>query len=110
MSRDLANGNVRRKRDVGRSLKESVFFKMSAFGQEYQLNVTLNDVLFSPHFEMEVRGNGSSEFHHDIEHCHYLGQLFRAEGKRSKVAVSNCDGLVRKFIGTGMGRADGPDK
>ena len=82
---------------------------MSAFGQEYQLNVTLNDVLFSPHFEMEVRGNGSSEFHHDIEHCHYLGQLFRTEGKRSKVAVSNCDGLVRKFIGTGMGRADGPD-
>ncbi|XP_067058083.1 A disintegrin and metalloproteinase with thrombospondin motifs 6-like [Acropora muricata] len=93
LSRDLANGNVRRKRDVGRSLKESVFFKMSAFGHEYQLNVTLNDVLFSPHFEMEVRGNGSSEFHHDIEHCHYLGQLFRTEGKRSKVAVSNCDGL-----------------
>ena len=83
---------------------------MSAFGQEYQLNVTLNDVLFSPHFEMEVRGNGSSEFQHDIEHCHYLGQLLHTEGKRSKVAVSNCDGLVRKFIGTGMGKADGPDK
>ncbi|KAK2566912.1 A disintegrin and metalloproteinase with thrombospondin motifs 18 [Acropora cervicornis] len=66
---------------------------MSAFGQDYQLNVTLNDVLFSPHFEMEVRGNGSSEFHYDIEHCHYIGQLLPKDGETSKVAVSNCDGL-----------------
>ena len=70
---------------------------MSAFGQDYQLNVTLNDVLFSPHFEMEVRGNGSSEFHYDIEHCHYIGQLLPKDGETSKVAVSNCDGLVRNY-------------
>ncbi|XP_029192648.2 A disintegrin and metalloproteinase with thrombospondin motifs 6-like isoform X2 [Acropora millepora] len=93
LSRDLANGNSRRKRDIGSPSKESVFFKMSAFGQDYQLNVTLNDVLFSPHFEMEVRGNGSSEFHYDIEHCHYIGQLLPKDGETSKVAVSNCDGL-----------------
>ena len=94
MSRDLAHGNVRRKRDIGGSSKESVFFKLSAFGQEYHLNVTLNDELFSPHFKTEVRGKGSSEFHYDIEHCHYLGQLLPKHANKSKVAVSNCDGLV----------------
>ncbi|XP_068740001.1 A disintegrin and metalloproteinase with thrombospondin motifs 6-like [Montipora capricornis] len=93
LSRDLAHGNIRRKRDICRSSKESVFFKLSAFGQEYHLNVTLNDELFSPHFKTEVRGKGSSEFHYDIEHCHYLGQLLPKHANKSKVAVSNCDGL-----------------
>ncbi|XP_068740000.1 A disintegrin and metalloproteinase with thrombospondin motifs 6-like [Montipora capricornis] len=94
LSRDLANGNIRRKRDIGSSSKESVFFKLSAFGGEFHLNVTLNDELFSPHFEMEIRGNGSSEFHYNIENCHYLGQLLPApQVKKSMVAISNCDGL-----------------
>lgn len=96
MSRDLANGNARRKRDIGSAgIKEPVFFKLSAFGQDLHLNVTINDELFSPHFEVEIRGNGSSEFHYEIDHCHYLGQLLSVKGKGNKVAVSNCDGLVR---------------
>jgi len=95
MSRDLANGNARRKRDIGSTggFKEPVFFKLSAFGQDFHLNVTINDELFSPNFEIEIRSNGSSEFHYEIDHCHYIGQLLPAEGNENKVAVSNCDGL-----------------
>lgn len=100
MSRDLANGNARRKRDIGSTggFKEPVFFKLSAFGQDFHLNVTINDELFSPNFEIEIRSNGSSEFHYEIDHCHYIGQLLPAEGNENKVAVSNCDGLVRSFV------------
>ena len=99
LSRDLANGNSRRKRDIGgKGFKEPVFFKLSAFGQDFHLNVTINDELFSPNFEIEIRSNGSSEFHYEIDHCHYIGQLLPAEGKGNKVAVSNCDGLVRSFV------------
>lgn len=93
LSRDLANGNARRKRDVGSSVQEPVYFKVSAFGQDFHLNVTLNHQLFSSNFEVEIRGH-SSEFHNDIENCHYIGQLISPEGKRNKVALSNCDGLV----------------
>lgn len=95
MSRDLANGNARRKRDIGSLSREPVHFKLSAFGQDFHMEVTLNHELFSPNFEIEIRGNASSEFHYEIDHCHYIGQLLSAEGKRNKVAVSNCDGLVR---------------
>lgn len=97
LSRDLANGNARRKRDIGSKggFKEPVFFKLSAFGQDFHLNVTINDELFSPNFEIEIRSNGSSEFHYEIDHCHYIGQLLPAEGNENKVAVSNCDGMVR---------------
>ena len=100
LSRDLANGNARRKRDIGSNggFKEPVFFKLSAFGQDFHLNVTINDELFSPNFEIEIRSNGSSEFHYEIDHCHYIGQLLPAEGNENKVAVSNCDGLVRSFF------------
>ena len=99
LSRDLANGNARRRRDVDSAgFKEPVFFKLSAFGQDFHLNVTINDELFSPNFEVEIRSNGSSEFHYEIDHCHYLGQLLPANGKRSKVAISNCDGLVRSVL------------
>ena len=96
LSRDLANGNARRKRDLSSgSTKEPVFFKLSGLGQDFHVGVTLNHDLFSANFEIEIRGNNSSEFHYEIDHCHYIGQLLPAGGKRSKVALSNCDGLVR---------------
>ncbi|XP_022805551.1 A disintegrin and metalloproteinase with thrombospondin motifs 6-like [Stylophora pistillata] len=94
LSRDLANGNARRKRDLdGIKSKEPVFFKLSAFGQNLHLNVTINDELFSPNFEIEIRGNGTSEFHYEIDHCHYIGQVVPTGGTGNKVAISNCDGL-----------------
>lgn len=101
LSRDLANGNARRKRDLdGTKSKEPVFFKISAFGQDLHLNVTINDELFSPNFEIEIRSNGKSEFHYEIDHCHYTGQVVPIGGTGNKVAISNCEGLVRNAIQT----------
>lgn len=95
LSRDLSNGNHRRRRSVEIGIKEPVFFHLSAFGQKFHLNVTLNDELLSPNFVVEVRGNESSRFHFEIEHCHYTGHAVSFKGLGTKVALSNCDGLVR---------------
>jgi len=96
LTRDLSNGNHRRRRDVASAIKEPVFFHLSAFGQNFHLNVTLNDELLSPNFVIEVRGNQSSRFHFDVEHCHYTGHAVSSKGLGTKVALSNCDGLVSK--------------
>lgn len=95
LSRDLSNGNHRRRRSVGIGIKEPVFFHLSAFGQKFNLNVTLNDELLSPNFVVEIRGNQSSRFHFEIDHCHYTGHVVSSKGPGTKVALSNCDGLVR---------------
>ncbi|KAJ7334354.1 A disintegrin and metalloproteinase with thrombospondin motif 6 [Desmophyllum pertusum] len=76
--------------------REKIFgepYPRNAFGQNFHLNVTLNDELLSPNFVIEVRGNQSSSFHFDIEHCHYTGHAVSSKGLGTKVAVSNCDGL-----------------
>ena len=96
LTRDLSGGNHRRRRDVASAIKEPVFFHLSAFGQNFHLNVTLNDELLSPNFVIEVRGNQSSRFHFDVEHCHYTGHAVSSKGLGTKVALSNCDGLVSK--------------
>lgn len=96
LTRDLSNGNHRRRRDVTSAIKEPVFFHLSAFGQNFHLNVTLNDELLSPNFVIEVRGNQSSRFHFDIDHCHYTGHAVSSKGLGTKVALSNCNGLVSK--------------
>ena len=94
LSRDLANGNHRRRRDLGSVIKEPAFFHISAFGQNYHLNVTLNDELLSPNFVVEIRGSNTSQFQFEVEHCHYTGHVLSPKGLGSSVAVSNCDGLV----------------
>ena len=96
LTRDLSNGNHRRRRNVESAIKEPVFFHLSAFGQNLHLNVTLNNELLSPNFVVEVRANQSSRLNFDIEHCHYTGHVVSSEGLGAKVALSNCDGLVRK--------------
>ena len=89
---------------------EPVYFKLSGFGQDFHLNVTLNYQLFSTKFEIEIRGNGSSEFHYEIDHCHYIGQRLNSKGAKNKVAISNCDGLVRTFGYTMDGNGGGGGK
>lgn len=98
LTRDLSNGNSRKRRDIESAYKEPVYFHLSAFGQNVHLNVTLNDELLSPNFVVEIRGNQSSRFHFDIEHCHYTGQVVSAKGLGTRVALSNCDGLVSNGI------------
>ena len=75
-----------------------MYFHLSAFGQNFHFNVTLNDELLSPNFVVEIRGNQSSRFHLDFEHCHYTGQVVSSKGLGTRVAVSNCDGLVSNVL------------
>lgn len=93
LTRDLSNGNHRKRRDLAGTKGEPMYFHLSAFGQNFHLNVTLNDELLSPNFVVEIRGNQSSRFHLDFEHCHYTGQVVSSKGLGTRVAVSNCDGL-----------------
>ena len=98
LTHDLSNGNRRKRRDLAGAGKEPVYFHLSAFGQKFHLNVTLNDDLLSPNFVVEIRGNQSSRFQLDIEHCHYTGQVVSSKGLGTRVAVSNCDGLVSNVL------------
>ena len=99
LSHDSSHGNSRRKREIGSPIKEPLFIKLSAFGQDYHINVTLNDQLFSPNFVIEVRNNRTSRISFEVDNCHYVGQLMSTKGQAAKVAVSNCDGLVRETVG-----------
>ena len=93
---DLSNGNHRKRRDLESAMEEPVFYYLSAFGQNFHLNVSMNGKLLSPNFVVEVRGNRKSEFPSDVKHCHYTGHAHSTEGLEAKVALSNCDGLVRR--------------
>lgn len=95
LSRVLSNSNHRRRRDLSNAIREPVFFYLSAFGQYLHLNVTLNSDLLSPNFAVEVRGNQTSKFYNDVAQCHYTGHVLSEKGLGAKVALSNCDGLVR---------------
>ena len=98
LTRDLSNGNNRKRRDLAGTKGEPMYFHLSAFGQNFHLNLTLNDELLSPNFVVEIRGNQSSRFHLDFEHCHYTGQVVSSKGLGTRVAVSNCDGLVSNVL------------
>ena len=82
----------RKRRDVD----DFVYFKVSAFGEDYHLQVKHNSDLLTPGFFVQVAGpNGESKLDFDIaEHCHFTGKL--KSHSPSHVAVSDCDGgLVR---------------
>lgn len=71
-----------------------LFFKISAYGKHFHLNLTLNTDLVSKHFTVEYWGKNGPEFKHDfIENCHYTGYL-QDQNTTTKVALSNCNGLV----------------
>ncbi|XP_074606449.1 A disintegrin and metalloproteinase with thrombospondin motifs 6-like [Acropora palmata] len=93
LSRGLSNSNHRRRRDLSNTIREPVFFYLSAFGQYLHLNITLNSDLLSPNFAVEVRGNQTSKFYNDVAQCHYTGHVLSEKGLGAKVALSNCDGL-----------------
>lgn len=88
----------RRKRSMDSKDQEQeaskLFFKISAYGKHFHLNLTLNTDLVSKHFTVEYWGKNGPEFKHDfIENCHYTGYL-QDQNTTTKVALSNCNGLV----------------
>lgn len=71
-----------------------LFFKLSAYGKHFHLNLSLNTDLVSKHFTVEYWGKDGPQWKHDfLDNCHYTGYL-RGQHGTSKVAISNCNGLV----------------
>uniref|UniRef100_A0AAZ3Q6Y1 A disintegrin and metalloproteinase with thrombospondin motifs 6 n=1 Tax=Oncorhynchus tshawytscha TaxID=74940 RepID=A0AAZ3Q6Y1_ONCTS len=70
-----------------------VFYRLSAYGKHFNLNLTLNPQLVSKHFTVEYWGREGLEWRHDmVENCHYVGYL-RDQYSSTRVALSNCKGL-----------------
>uniref|UniRef100_A0A8C7FUJ5 ADAM metallopeptidase with thrombospondin type 1 motif 6 n=1 Tax=Oncorhynchus kisutch TaxID=8019 RepID=A0A8C7FUJ5_ONCKI len=70
-----------------------VFYRLSAYGKHFHLNLTLNPQLVSKHFTVEYWGREGLEWRHDmVENCHYVGYL-RDQYTSTRVALSNCKGL-----------------
>lgn len=85
---------------------EWIFYRLTAFGRTFHFNVTLNRWLMSPSFRVEqwnrhgVVDQTATEFPAaDEEHpvdCYYVGYVAKQE-VTSRVAISNCRGLVRRL-------------
>ncbi|XP_052633699.1 A disintegrin and metalloproteinase with thrombospondin motifs 6 isoform X6 [Harpia harpyja] len=70
-----------------------LFFKLSAYGKHFHLNLTLNTDLVSRHFTVEYWGKDGPQWKHDfLDHCYYTGYL-QDQHRTTKVALSNCNGL-----------------
>uniref|UniRef100_A0A665WZM9 ADAM metallopeptidase with thrombospondin type 1 motif, 6 n=1 Tax=Echeneis naucrates TaxID=173247 RepID=A0A665WZM9_ECHNA len=70
-----------------------LFYKLSAYGKHFHLNLTLNPHLVSKHFTVEYWGKGGLEWRHNmVDNCHYVGFL-RNQRSTTRVALSNCKGL-----------------
>jgi hypothetical protein len=74
-----------------RETPHSVYFKLSAFGEDYHLEVKHNVDLLTPGFFVQIAGrSGHSKLNFDrIVPCHYIGEL--KSHSPSHVAVSDCD-------------------
>ncbi|KAM8873418.1 A disintegrin and metalloproteinase with thrombospondin motifs 6 isoform 2-T2 [Synchiropus picturatus] len=69
------------------------FYKLSAYGKHFHLNLTLNPHLVSRHFTVEYWGKDGLEWRHNtVENCHYVGFLLNQHGT-TRVALSTCRGL-----------------
>ena len=80
------------------SSSERIFYKLSAYGINFHLNLTRNDRLVSPSFVVQYWNKGGVVSHHSkVDHCHYEGHLVNSKGK-SSVALSNCRGLVSEVL------------
>lgn len=71
-----------------------LFFKLSAYGKHFHLNLTLNTNFVSKHFTVEYWGKDGPQWKHDfLDNCHYTGYL-QDQHSTTKVALSNCVGLM----------------
>lgn len=84
---------------IDQDLAESrLFYKLSAYGRHFHLNLTLNTHLVSKHFIVEYWARDGPEWRHDfIDNCHYIGYL-QDQRSTTAVALSNCNGLVSRFF------------
>uniref|UniRef100_W5LNC5 ADAM metallopeptidase with thrombospondin type 1 motif 6 n=1 Tax=Astyanax mexicanus TaxID=7994 RepID=W5LNC5_ASTMX len=70
-----------------------LFYRLSAYGKHFHLNLTLNPNLVSKHFTVEYWGKDGQEWRHStVDDCHYVGYLLD-HYSTTGVALSNCKGL-----------------
>uniref|UniRef100_A0A8C7ZYX4 ADAM metallopeptidase with thrombospondin type 1 motif, 6 n=1 Tax=Oryzias sinensis TaxID=183150 RepID=A0A8C7ZYX4_9TELE len=70
-----------------------MFYRLSAYGKHFHLNLTLNPHLVSKHFTVEYWGRDGPEWRHGVvDNCHYVGFL-QDQDSTTRVALSNCKGL-----------------
>ncbi|XP_008323759.1 A disintegrin and metalloproteinase with thrombospondin motifs 6 [Cynoglossus semilaevis] len=73
--------------------ESQLFYKLSAYGKHFHLNLTLNPHLVSKHFTVEYWGKEGLEWRHNtVDNCHYVGFL-QNQHSTTRVALSNCRGL-----------------
>jgi len=78
--------------------EQQVFYKVSAHRTQFLLNLTLHSNLLAEHFTVEYWKRDGVDWQHDFhEDCHYAGHL-QDQYLNSKVAISNCNGLVSPRI------------
>ncbi|KAK0046649.1 A disintegrin and metalloproteinase with thrombospondin motifs 6, partial [Biomphalaria pfeifferi] len=79
--------------------RSSVFYKLSAYGREFHLNLTLNRHLLTKGFAVEYIGSNQRRRSSDeLWDCHYTG--VSVNGDASDAAISNCNGLHGVFSTT----------
>lgn len=71
------------------------FYRLSAYGRLFHLNLTLSPRLVSRGFAVEFWGRGGAQWKHAAreEDCHYEGFL-QSQQLTSRVALSTCRGLL----------------
>lgn len=71
-----------------------LFYRLSAYGKHFHLNLTPSPHLVSKHFAVEYWGRDGLEWRHNtLDNCHYVGFL-QNQHSTTRVALSNCKGLV----------------
>lgn len=80
---------------ISSSVVSQLFYQLSTSQNNFMLNLTLQGGLLSPQFRVEYWKKGQLAWSHPYSpHCHYAGHL-QDQPLSSKVALSNCNGLVR---------------
>uniref|UniRef100_UPI00358F2B09 A disintegrin and metalloproteinase with thrombospondin motifs 6-like n=1 Tax=Myxine glutinosa TaxID=7769 RepID=UPI00358F2B09 len=70
-----------------------VYYRLSAYGRDFRLNLTLNTALVGPAFTAEYWTSQGLLWQHDlVSDCHYAGHLGTQQTTTS-VALSSCNGL-----------------
>ncbi|XP_068446167.1 A disintegrin and metalloproteinase with thrombospondin motifs 10 isoform X1 [Clinocottus analis] len=96
----------RRSRSTEDIQPDSLFYQLSTPRNNFLLNLTLQGGLLSRQFRVEYWKKGRLAWSHPYSpHCHYVGHL-QDQPHSSKVALSNCNGLVAKlFQDSSLGNA-----
>lgn len=85
----------RSRRSIPEDSERQVFYWLQAQSSNFLLNLTLQTDLLGQHFTVEYWKRGGLDWKHELyEDCHYVGHI-QDQQLSSKVAISNCNGLVR---------------